>query len=520
MNAQDMGEYVKGEVILKLKDSKYKSITTDGHQIGIPSLDQICRELGNYQVQKIGRSQPIKQSKNRPNTDNLVVLKFDEKINELQLIEELGYSDIVEYAELNYIGYGDTVYSTSSSVSSIIPNDYGFWQWWIENDASFYLDDFPTPPCVEGADVSLFEAWDISTGSPDITIAFLDSGLALAHEEFAGRIVQGYDFVNDDDEPIDDNSQGTNVTGLAAMTGNNDFGLAGVDWQCQIMPVKVLDENGLIDWVDFADGLYYAIDNGADIINISLSGISPNVTMQEAIEYAYAEGVVMIASIGNGNGETLRYPAAFDETIAVGATDCDDKRITPETTIGWGSNYGSHIDLVAPGHWMYSTRYDNLENFWAWRAGTAQATGVVSGAAALILSVNPDLTVEQIREVLRDSADDEVGREEEDVPGFDNYHGAGRLNIHEALLLAPTIEPEPPVAIASVQHKIRISPNPASDQILIQSTEAINKVEIFNLQSQLVKSSVSNKISLSDLQAGMYFIAVNGLAAEKLIINH
>jgi len=429
--------YKKGEIIIKLKENAQNAARkkSDPLNVGIDALHLICKQIGKYKVEQFGENlkQPAFKRSNRPNISNILTLKYSQDIEMESSIKKLLETGYVEYAEPNYIGTHD---SASDNTQMLLPNDYSNMLYWAYNDGT-YIGTKPTNPAsVVDADIDAVEAWDITTGSPNIIVAFLDSGIDPTNQEFAGRIVPGYDFVNEDADPADDHSHGTNVTGLATMTGNNNFGLAGVDWQCKIMPVKVLNaNNGITNSSDVAEGLYYAVDNGARIINMSLGFNNSNQTLQSAIQYAYNNNVTVVASMGNLDAFIDRYPASYPETIAVGATDLNDHRVNRiSTDNSWGSNYGNHIDLCAPGNSMVSARHDNNQSFTWWKGGTSQATPLVTGTASLLLSIDSTLTPEEIRTILRNTAEDQVGNPLEDTPGFDVYHGAGRLNAHQALL--------------------------------------------------------------------------------------
>ncbi len=429
-------EYAVGEVIVKLKDSPEASNRNrlGKDKIDVLNIDAICSKYGQYQVENF-KALPIQNSvqrRNRPKFENIAILRFKDKVDIKVIIQELNASGLLEYAEPNYLCSGSAVFDEAPQG---IPNDYISRLYWAKNDGSFTGFTSGQPNPVVGADVDAVEAWDITTGSSSIVLAVCDTGIDPTNQEFSGRIVSGYDFVNSDSNPIDDQGHGTNVTGIATMTGNNNFGLAGMDWKCKIMPVKVLDSNNKGTWANLAQGITFAVDNGADVINMSIGGSNGSQTLYTAIQYAANNGVTMVASMGNDDANVSNYPASYAETIAVGATDLNDHRVRkPFTNNSWGSNYANYIDLVAPGNTMVSARYNNNQSFSWWMGGTSQATPLVSGAATLLLSVNPNLSPGNIRSILKNSADDQVGNPSEDVAGFDIFHGAGRLNVHQALL--------------------------------------------------------------------------------------
>jgi subtilisin family serine protease len=287
---------------------------------------------------------------------------------------------------------------------------------------------------------------NVESGAGDWVTTAYEQAPDLAGTSFVG----GWDFVNQDAHPNDDNGHGTHVTGTIAQTTNNGIGVAGVAFDTTIMPIKVLNAagSGTYQWI--ADGIYFAVDNGADIISMSLGGSSSSTTLEAAVAYAYNNGVVVIAASGNNNG-AVGYPAAYDNyVIAVGATQYDETRAPY-------SNYGSSLDIVAPGG---NTGVDQngdgypdgvLQNtfsptpvdwgFWFYQ-GTSMATPHVSGVAALLLARNSTLTPDDIRDVLQSTADD-LG-----VAGRDNTFGYGLVNAKAALMsiakpvhLLLTVEP-------------------------------------------------------------------------------
>jgi subtilisin family serine protease len=247
--------------------------------------------------------------------------------------------------------------------------------------------------------------------------------------------VGGWDFINSDANANDDNSHGTHVAGTIAQTTNNGFGVAGVAFGTTIMPVKVLNAAGTGTLEGVAEGIRYAVDNGADAISLSLGGPSSS-TLQSAVAYAYNNGVTVVAASGNENAGTVSYPAAYDDyVIAVGATQYDETRAPY-------SNYGSSLDIVAPGG---NTGVDQngdgykdgvLQNtfgvtpvdwgYWFYQ-GTSMATPHVSGVAALLLARDQTLTPTEIRGILQSTADD-LG-----VAGRDNTFGWGLVNARAAL---------------------------------------------------------------------------------------
>jgi hypothetical protein len=262
-----------------------------------------------------------------------------------------------------------------------------------------------------------------------VIVAILDTGLDLNHPEFAGRILPGYDFVNNDADPTDDHGHGTHVAGIAVAGINNGIGMAGIAGNAKLLPVKVLASNNTGWWSDVAAGITWATDQGADVINLSIVGSSSSTALQNAINYALSKGVAVVGSSGNENVSAPRYPASYDTVIAVGATTSTNTR--------WSlSNYGPNVDIMAPGSSIYSTHWSAASgSTYRFLTGTSMAAPHVAGLVALMLSVNPNLTVEEIRQILQSTATD-MGD-----AGYDSLHGYGKINAQTAVA---SVTPELP----------------------------------------------------------------------------
>lgn len=247
------------------------------------------------------------------------------------------------------------------------------------------------------ANPRLPDAWSLTTGSKDIVVAVLDTGVDIRHEDL-GSFVPGYDFVHGDHDPTDDNGHGTAVAGIIAAQGNNGLGTAGVCWLCQIMSVKVLgaDNNG--DWSDVASGIVWAVRHGARVINMSFGLPSGSRAVADALTYATSHGVVLVAAAGNENSSHRDYPAAYPNVIAVGAVDEQSVRYAPGSGISWGSNYGPWVSVDAPGcvntTWP-ATRGHSVGGY-TYFCGTSAATPFVSGLAALALSYVPTASAVEV----------------------------------------------------------------------------------------------------------------------------
>jgi subtilisin family serine protease len=290
-------------------------------------------------------------------------------------------------------------------------------------------------------------AWDMSVGGSRPLIAIVDTGVDYSHPDLGGKLLPGATFVNGTTTAADDYGHGTHVAGIAAAESNNVTGVAGMAWANPILPVKALDSSGSGTYSAIAQAIMYAADSGATVINMSLGGSYDSQTLRDACQYAYNKGCTLVAAAGNQNSYVMCYPAAYPTVIAVGATDQSDTR-------AYFSNYGPQLSVAAPGvdilstmptglvtlntSYGYSTMYDSL-------SGTSMATPHVAGLAALLLSVNPSLGPDGVRNVLQRTALD-LG----DL-GWDEQHGYGRIQadaaVAEALHPSPLDATPPSVAI-------------------------------------------------------------------------
>ena len=276
--------------------------------------------------------------------------------------------------------------------------------------------------------VGLPGAWDITTGSADVILAVIDTGINADIYDFSGRIVSPYSAITKSSEwPAyeDHNGHGTAVAGVAAARGNDGRAMAGAAWNVGIMPVKI-SESGESDTTLLSQAILYATDHGADVLNISFSGGQSSQTLTAAVAYAVTRGVVVVSAAGNQGESSVGYPAALPGVIAVGATDSSDRRWVDSDL---ASNMGSDLDLVAPGKLIISYSDAALDSFGYYR-GTSVASPLVAGVAALMRSVDPTITPQQITEILTSTADD-LG-----TAGWDVEYGSGLLDAEEAVTWA------------------------------------------------------------------------------------
>ncbi len=267
--------------------------------------------------------------------------------------------------------------------------------------------------------------WDFEIGKKDIIVAVCDQGIDYYHPDLRNNFsfeLIGYDFVDDDSNPYPDNGKeyhGTHVAGIIAGVINNHIGISG--WaQVRLLAVRVLDENGEGSDFDVAEGIRWAVNNGAKIINLSLGAESYSSCLKEAVEYAYKKGALLIGASGNNGSSNIFYPAKFKEVIACGALDKNN-------SLAPFSNYGKEQELVACGVEVLSTIPNNQYGL---LDGTSMSAPQISGVASLILSSFPSLTNYQLRAILN------VGTIDLGDKSWDRYYGFGLLNAYYAYLIA------------------------------------------------------------------------------------
>jgi len=280
-------------------------------------------------------------------------------------------------------------------------------------------------------------AWDFTTGAPGVVVAVLDSGVNSSNPDLAGRVLPGYNFVSGGTDVTDDFGHGTAVTGTIVAAGNNGVGVAGIAFGCRVLPVKVMGPTGYAYYSAVAEGIHYAVDNGARVINISIAGDSSSATLQNAIDYAWSSNVVVVAAAGNNANSVPQYPAACAHVVSVGATEHTD-------LLAGFSSYGSYVTLTAPGVEIWTTQRYADNPFGAWR-GTSFASPLVAGAAALLVSARPDLSNADVVSLLEASADD-LG-----PAGRDDVYGFGRVNLFRAMVAAGAQTNMPPTQVLPPQ---------------------------------------------------------------------
>ncbi|MBA4495065.1 S8 family peptidase [Paenactinomyces guangxiensis] len=296
------------------------------------------------------------------------------------------------------------VYKENPNVEYAEPNYY-FHAMWTPNDLSSQQWG---PQKIQAP-----AAWDVTRSSSSVKIAIVDTGVEANHPDLSGKVINGWDFVYDDSVPNDANGHGTHCAGIAAAVTNNGTGIAGVAPNARILAVRVLDGNGSGTLSDVANGIRYAADQGAQVISLSLGGSSGTSTLSNAVNYAWNSGSVVVAAAGNSNTSAPSYPAYYSNAIAVASTTSSDQRSS-------FSNYGSWVDVAAPGSSIYSTY---IGGTYRTLSGTSMATPHVAGVAGLLAAQGRNNS--QIRSAIENTADR--------INGTGTYWTHGRVNAYRAV---------------------------------------------------------------------------------------
>ncbi|KMY52470.1 hypothetical protein AC625_21960 [Peribacillus loiseleuriae] len=283
---------------------------------------------------------------------------------------------------------------------------------------SFGIKD---PKAIEQYHLSLLNVAKAQSlaGKQPVTVAVIDTGIDRKHPDLKNTLLPGYNTTDPLSQPFVD-SHGTHVAGIIAANKDNGIGGYGIAPNVKILPIDVFDGWFASDY-SIAEGILYAVDHGAKVINMSLGGPFPSPLIEDAVNTAINKGVVIVAAAGNDGEDFVNYPAGYEGVISVGAVD-------KKSELTYYSTYGASVDLVAPGDEVYSSVYDYSKgSSFTKMSGTSMASPVVAGAAALLLSKYPDLTPTQVKYILKQTATD-LGDK-----GFDIKYGSGLVNIVSAL---------------------------------------------------------------------------------------
>ncbi len=274
----------------------------------------------------------------------------------------------------------------------------------LESDKDWFLEHINLP-----------RNWDYYGEISPVIVAVLDTGINANHHEFEGRLTEGYNVLTQDSNTNDDNGHGTLVSGVIAAVTDKDY--LGVELNTKIMPIKIMDNKGQSSIANTVAGIYYAMENGADIINMSFTSDHDSRVQKQAIMDAYQQGIILIAAAGNDAKVENSYPASYGQVISVTSVGRED--VSSDF-----SNYGDFVDISAPGEDIAGPY---LEDNYAVASGTSFSAPIVSGVAALLKSIHPEWTSPELEWVLEESAEANEGSP------WDVYKGYGTIDVQKAL---------------------------------------------------------------------------------------
>lgn len=421
-------DYLPGRIIIKF-DPGYEPHDAANNLSGIPEVDSMLITSGLKK--RLAPFAKLRKPDSR-GLSRVFEFRLEDEADIKSLAERISKTGGIEYAEpvfIRRLSLGGKSPKSGARFLDGIPNDpYYSLQWALPN-------------------VSAPAAWDVTTGSQDIVIAVVDNGVGINHPDLAARIWtnpgeiadngidddnngyidddHGWDFPQYDNDPnptlgAGDEFHGTHVSGIAAAAMNNSRGVAGIAPDCRIMPVKT-GEGGLITYGYL--GIVYAYENGAKVINLSWGGYASSALEEDAIANACELGVLVVAAAGNENTDEIHYPSAYSGVIAVTST-------SPDNSKSGFSNYGTWVDVCAPGDYIYSTIVDENGNpGYALAPGTSMSSPLVAGIGALVFAINPSWSNQQVTTKIFNTCDDIY-----DVnPAYTGLLGTGKVNAYQAV---------------------------------------------------------------------------------------
>jgi subtilisin family serine protease len=374
------GEFLPGEVVVRLREP------------GEENLRKLV--LGFSSLLEEDAEAAVTAWRNRLE-GRVIRLKLRPGVGEVHAAVTLTLSPLVELAEPDFVFR-----------AAYVPDDPRYGDQWNLHGGN-------------GVDASA--AWDLQRGSSSNVVAVVDTGIDESHEDLAGRITDGWDYLHGDPDPEDDNGHGTQVAGVICAFTDNGKGGAGIDWYARIMPLKALGSNGEGSLDAVVNSIYHAANHGAEVINMSLTSTSYSQLLADAVEYAHSMGCFMVAAVGNDYDTTVNYPAGLTYVVGVGAVNRLGERAP-------FSNYNSTVDVTAPGVDILGPLPTYISpSGYGYGKGTSDACPHAAGAALLVLADHPGAEPEEVWRKIRDAARDRGS------PGYDVEYGWGVIDLEGAL---------------------------------------------------------------------------------------
>ncbi|WMW25524.1 S8 family serine peptidase [Methanolobus sediminis] len=447
--------FSSGELLIKIKDTSKKSIKNSAKpdDTGIVSLNKLNKKFDVIEFEQIATPSV---SEDDGTIYNWYKLKFNVSATQISknssefkkfkaLMNSYELDPNIEVVELNYIINvqsipDDPYFSSSGSWGQSYPDLWGMQK------------------------INTESAWDVTTGSSSVIVADIDTGVDRTHEDLKDNMwvntaeipdngidddgnghiddYYGWDWANNDNDPMDDHGHGTHTAGTIAATGNNNVGVVGVSWNSKIMALKFLNSAGSGNLDDAVKAIKYAADMGARVSSNSWGSFGTSQMLDDAIRYAHDKNMVVVVAAGNSNDDALDYtPASADYSITVAASDYTDAK-------AYFSNWGQKIDVAAPGVDILSTKAavspmfsssSTVDTNYGRASGTSMATPHVAGLAALLIANDPSLTSEEVRQIIRTGSFDLGTQGKDDYFGFGRIDAANSLSLSDTNVLAPFI---------------------------------------------------------------------------------
>lgn len=430
------------------------------------NIPQHARELVHQKTNGVAR-----KSVRQINTD---VVKVPQGSTVSETIEKYKKLPEVEYAEPNFL-----------AKASLTPSDTLFGKQW---NLKKILSE---------------ESYDISKGG-GVVIAVVDTGVDNNHSDLSGLVLQGYNAIDGSNNSTDDHGHGTHVAGIASAQTDNGNGVASVSFQSQVLPVKVLNKDGVGTYGDVSEGITYSADNGARIINLSLGGSSDSETLKRAVNYALSKGSLLVAAAGNDGNDAPVYPAAYKGVLAVSASDSNDN-------LASFSSYGNNIFVSSPGVSVISSVPGGSYASWS---GTSMAAPHLAGLLALQLSYKPSMTNSEAIDAVKKNAE-KVGPYSYDQNGWNPYFGYGRISAGKTLtsLSSPSPSPtaEPSNSPARLPKQAQV---PAKYSFTFDLQGTVESVDILNSRF-VAKVEGGTPEVMSNVSGNLVYVYVDGQTRIK-----
>jgi subtilisin family serine protease len=554
-------EVASNQLLIKLKPSaKSKVKESTKSNTGISSVDELIKTKRAKGLIKIAKAN--KKSNNNAELQNWYQLELEGSEKKVSgNIDKSGRWNFKDLAGKNLNDIAQML-KTDSAIEIVEPN-YVVSVLAVPNDPFYQSSGTWGQPYADlwgMKKINAETAWDEFTGSADIVVADIDTGVDRNHEDLQGNLwvnvnevpsngvdddangyiddYHGWDWFNRDNDPVDDHGHGTHTVGTIAGKGNNELGVVGINWNSKVMALKFLGSSGSGYLSDGIAALQYAADNGARVSSNSWGCLCNSAAMDDAIKYEHDRGMVVVTAAGNNNTDAISFsPTSSERAVSVAASDANDLK-------AYFSNWGAKIDVAAPGVDILSTRASvnpmcsasvTVGTNYCRVSGTSMAAPHVAGLAALLLSKNPSLTNEQVRQMIRSGSADKGNL------GKDNDFGSGRIDAAKTVsadndhaLTAFISSPRTRTKVggmlevrgsaggpsfSSYKVEIGLGHNPTSWTVVSTSETPINEGVLANIDVTTLQENVSYTIRLTanNSSGQIYEFSIHDIVPDAIV---